>query len=266
MFKQILIKIIGLFDKPERPVDIETKECALKISPNDTRDYKLNIIKAFKQQHKSLTKYADIKSQGRIGSCGSHAICTAMEMMYKIRAIELPQDKLSELFHYYIVRQNGYENTYPSDSGQTLRNGFRVAQHTGIAPEVLHKYNTNNLNKKPNSFARSFARFFKCLYYYRLHSIDDIKTAIMSNKPVIVGLTVTYSFMNPTGDVYEHKYLHNYGGHAVVVTAYDDNDETLEIVNSWGYRWGNKGTLKIKYNDFKRLYFEAWALDIDTKR
>ena len=261
MIKQLILKLLSKFKRPHRYSGYEAHVTNLHKSPNDSRDYTLHVTSVLPEKH-SLTELAEIKSQGSIGSCASFAICTAMEMLYKINEYVIPQDKLSELFHYYIVRQDDFGNTYPADSGQYLRDGLRVSQKIGITAEILHPYNVHKFNKKPSMLATSFARFYKSLYYYRLKNIQEIKNAIAMNLPVIVGLRVTFSFLRPSSFLYEHKYLQQYGGHAVVVTAYNDKDRTFEIVNSWGKSWGNNGTIKIRYIDFEKLYFEAWTMNI----
>ena len=80
-----------------------------------------------------------VKYQGSAGSCGSHAICSSIEkQMYGSN--QLDSMGLSERFHYYVVRQEQYQNTFPLDSGQSIRNGLLVAKNVGISSKWQEVY------------------------------------------------------------------------------------------------------------------------------
>ena len=49
--------------------------------------------------------------------------------------------------------------------------------------------------------------------------------------------------------------------HAVLAIGYDDTKYggCIEIMNSWGDTWGNKGFLSVKYNDYAKFFVGGYA-------
>lgn len=239
-------------------------------SPDDIRDdaYAVSISKdEVLPQIASIDQYSPpIKNQGSIGSCASHAACTAMEILMRMRDPHYVVE-LSELYHYYTVRSPEYMNTLPADSGQYMRDGLKVCRNKGVSPEKLWPYDVNKYNKKPDVFAQSFSKYFKINQYSRCYDIQAIKRAIYGDMPVCLGLWVTDSVFktNSKGDVLlTGKKI---GGHEVLIVGYDDNyvnpDKSLgcfHIINSWGVTWGNKGKGRIGYGVVKKNLMEAWAV------
>lgn len=86
--------------------------------------------------------------------------------------------------------------------------------------------------------------------------IQSVKKSIQEKKPVVIGMICPNSFFkargvwNPTEEA-----LESYGGHALCVVGYDDdqNGGAFEIQNSWGKDWGNEGYIWIKYSDFAKF-------------
>ena len=52
--------------------------------------------------------------------------------------------------------------------------------------------------------------------------------------------------------------------HAVLAIGYDDTKYggCIEIMNSWGDTWGNKGFLSVKYKDFTKFFVGGYAFYI----
>ena len=49
--------------------------------------------------------------------------------------------------------------------------------------------------------------------------------------------------------------------HAVLAIGYDDTKYggCIEIMNSWGDTWGNKGFISVKYKDFTKFFIGGYA-------
>ena len=81
-------------------------------------------------------------------------------------------------------------------------------------------------------------------------------------KPVVIGMLCPPSFDYPANNYWEpiEEPLTSYGGHALCVVGYDDNQYggAFEIQNSWGDTWANKGYIWIRYNDFARFVKYAY--------
>lgn len=240
----------------------------LKESPEDFRDELFMILDTGEAPNSSSVKeYApDIKNQGSIGSCGSHAFCTALEIIQR-KKDKIFWAELSEQFHYYRVREEDYMNTLPKDSGQYLRDGAKVCNKVGISPEKLCSYDIRTFNNKPTSFAYSFAKFFKVKEYSRCYSVNAIKEAISQGYPVVFGIRIQDSIYrtNNIGDITgQGKDL---GGHALCAVSYDDlrsnpdgTKGSIEFANSWGTRWGARGYGFISYELLRKNFIEAWAI------
>jgi len=210
-----------------------------------------------------------IKYQGAIGSCGSHAAITALEILLNMKNKNLSVP-LSEMSHYYFVRQEDYENTWPDDSGQHGREAMKLLHQRGVAPEGMYPYVTSKFNNGPKwpSMTRSLAKFWKIREYKRCFSLKAIKFALESKKLVWFGVPIKRSFqlVRDDGIIKYNKTERSVGGHAFVVLGYDDEKKALKIANSWGTRWGDKGYGWISYDYiYKCEWFDAWAMNIGVK-
>jgi len=239
--------------------------CNLKQDAHDRRDFLL--APAFTPElpeKASLRKYApNIKNQGAVGSCGSHALATAIEI--RMAMGKYPMDlPLSERWHYYKVRQPDYMNTFPQDSGQYLRDGLRVAHNLGVSPEVLCPYDWRKYNEAPAWGSDSFARFFKINSYNRCYDLNAIKTAIALGRPVMFGTLVNRSFLlNRDGKIVFPAQINDpkAGGHAMVIDSYNDITESFGVINSWGSNWGRAGYCTIPYKWIEAFLLDAWAVE-----
>jgi hypothetical protein len=86
--------------------------------------------------------------------------------------------------------------------------------------------------------------------------IQSVKKSIQEKKPVVIGMICPNSFFKARG-VWSptEEPLESYGGHALCVVGYDDDQYggSFEIQNSWGTEWGNEGYIWIKYSDFTKF-------------
>lgn len=245
----------------------------LKKSPSDKRDFRSKVTKASERESRYTLSWAipPIKNQGRIGSCGSHAFASAIETMHKIQKddISLP---LSELHHYYHVRSPSFMNTLPQDSGQYLRDGCKVLHKIGISPESLWPYVPEDYNKKPSMFANAFSRFFKIKGYYRCTNIEQMKSEIFRDHPIVFGVQVFPSFIYNRSSKYGLASMKKHsngnlaersaGGHAMVFIGYDDQRHAFLVLNSWGRNWGRGGLVWLSYDYVKKYLIEAWGLEL----
>jgi len=95
-------------------------------------------------------------------------------------------------------------------------------------------------------------------------SIDDIRDAVISEGPVVIGIP-WYSAMYETGPNGLVKIGgSNVGGHAIVITGYHPSmlingrrQEVFRWRNSWGSGYGIDGSGYIRYNDLSKLLKES---------
>ena len=91
--------------------------------------------------------------------------------------------------------------------------------------------------------------------------MDSLKFALYKNGPCLIGVPVwnfgPEMWKRNNGDV------NSYGGHAMTVVGYNDDEEHFIIRNSWGERWGDKGYGYYKYKDWG-CHWEIWSTIDDT--
>ena len=77
--------------------------------------------------------------------------------------------------------------------------------------------------------------------------------ALSGNEPVIIGMMVRKNFYQLHDAKYWWPNLGNTtpaGGHAMVVVGYDLPSASFLLFNSWGTVWGDRGFIRIKFEDF----------------
>ena len=97
------------------------------------------------------------------------------------------------------------------------------------------------------------------------NKINNVKTTLLRQKPVVVCLQINKSF-EKIGDngIWNHKSDKTYRGiHALCIIGYDDGKGAFEIMNSWGEDWGNKGFAWIKYDDFVQYSAEVYTFSLN---
>lgn len=97
----------------------------------------------------------------------------------------------------------------------------------------------------------------------RISSIDEIKAALASQGPVLIGLRIdpaSFSAMASTGDLVAN-YPDHFSGHCMLIVGYDDELGAFRIRNSWGDSWGDNGHLWLAYDYLKTVdpSFDAWS-------
>ena len=148
-FNLQFLKIILYFRKYKRVPGKLTYDPGMIESPVDGRDY--DAAKYVGSSMDMPDFYAlpieankFVKNQGSWNSCASHAMCTAVEILHKIKGTNL-QVPLSERHHYWVARQdkiNGveYQGNFPENDGMYSRTMLKVAQNIGLTPEKLCPY------------------------------------------------------------------------------------------------------------------------------
>jgi hypothetical protein len=100
------------------------------------------------------------------------------------------------------------------------------------------------------------------IQYYRSVdlSVDGIKAQLANNNPVIIGIQVSYEFVNYRGGggvlTGTPTMLNPAEYHALTIVGYDDTRGTgaFKIVNSWTAGWGEGGFIWIDYNTLVNNY------------
>lgn len=227
----------------------------------DGRDYvRASAVRASLPRRVDYSEFVTVKNQGTIGSCGSHAAVTGLEMVERLNGFKWPIP-LSELFHYWVVRQKDYYDSFPEDSGQDGRSAMKVLNKVGVCPEELDPYNQARMNERPGVFAFLTARFWKSTIYERCVDVQAVKSALAAREAVWLGVPVQEGIFANRGQVIRwDSGLSTIGGHAMEVVGFDESSQTLKVDNSWGVGWGSGGFGYFSYDYLDRAkWFDAWS-------
>lgn len=181
--------------------------------------------------------------QGALGSCTAHGITGAMR--YERMRLGMPDLPMSRLQLYYDERR--IEGTVRQDAGAAIRDGIKCVVRLGVAPEDQWPYDIAKFKRRAPASVYVSALADQALQYQRVMvSPQDIKAAIASGHPVVVGFTVYESFesidVENTGVVPMPSAMEaDIGGHCVYVVGYGQKVGYFTCRNSWGDQWGDAG-------------------------
>lgn len=211
------------------------------------------------------TGFAPVYDQGNLGSCTAQAIAAAIQFDQLKQA--LPDVSPSRLFIYY--QERVLEGSVASDSGAMIRDGIKVCDEYGVAPEPLWPYDVARFAEPPPPATYEEALHHQILRYARVpQDARSLKSVLAEGFPIIFGFSVYESMMadavQRSGDVPMPGWLFDrlLGGHAVVLVGYDDAPARFRFRNSWGTGWGDHGhgTLPYDYVTSARLADDFWVI------
>lgn len=221
----------------------------------DPRDYNIEAIYhtpvQFPEEYSMVDKLNGVRDQGAQGSCS--AMTAAVLKEYQERKDVGFQGYMSPQFVYNLRSNRPQE-------GMTPRDTMQILHKTGIVPEVVYPYGSN---QRITPTLRNSASNFKISGYARVHDINGAKSALMANGPLYVGLPVysetSNKFWRQTNP--SQQFL---GGHAVAIVGWDTNG--FIIRNSWGICWGRNGYSYYPYEDWGH-HWEMWTtIDADSSQ
>jgi C1A family cysteine protease len=196
-----------------------------------------------------------VRHQQSIGSCASHSIIRAYEILLKYQNNDRYIEG-SELFHYFMTRKY-INNTFPDDKGMTIIDGCHSLLKYGMGLEYLWPYDSSKFNEEPPYLTQVVAQLYKIKSYERIYMLDSLKESIDNNIPVVCGVWIDNNYINLSrGNDLWKPLTKKLGGHAQLIIGYDDIEGVIILENSWGNDFGSDGTCKIKYEDFIKISFD----------
>jgi hypothetical protein len=189
-----------------------------------------------------------IRNQGDTNCCVAFSIACAME--YKNIMNDKYLDYLSPAFIY----NKREDNT--KDEGMTSKNAIDIIKTYGTATDKL--FPMNMLHKPIQPYINDNALNYKIDGSYYITNLDEMKTAIYNNGPV---LAILPAYTNYDQNTFWIKPSNNndFGYHCITIVGYDDLNTKLLIRNSWGTNWAINGYQWFPYSDFN-IIAEAWTL------
>lgn len=223
-------------------------------------------------------KCSPVVNQGKIGSCTGNSLAGMLEYLQlqalndkiddkKQNRVLTPEqfEKISRLFIYY--NERWIEGTTDHDGGAMLRDGIKALHQWGCCKETTWKYSAANVLKKPSAPAYKQALPHLISSYFRIESLQEMKTCLADGFPFVFGFSVYESFESP--DVARSGIMpmpdsdeRLLGGHAVMAAGYNDKAGGILVRNSWGTDWGQKGYfwMPYEYITHPRLAQDFWTI------
>lgn len=230
----------------------------------------------------SLKRYTPYVLTQNRSNCVAYSVATARTMLfardYNVRGKDTITSCLfSPHWVYYRNKELGDTDCM---NGLNLEKVSVDVLNNGIPPMFSVEYDdyypwgqVELCNFYPNSYEEDklTASKYKVEDVYRLQNLEEIQLAISKGMPCVVGMLIPESFKSRISkDVWEPTSSDSYGnsyGHAMVVVGYDNYKYggAVEIMNSWGERWGNNGFIWIRYEDFLKYTLGVYAYDTQVK-
>lgn len=202
-------------------------------SPFDSRDLSAEeFVKVSSLPIQYSLDGGEVLDQGNTPMCS--AVTAVCNMEWKTTLTGGKRINLSERFVYDHRTQKDLD-------GMTPRDTMKILHKIGVCPQSAYK----------KSNAEEAAQEHRITGYARIHTIDCMKSALIANGPVYIGLPVRS---------YDSKFWLGgaiLGGHAVPVVGYDEN--SFLIKNSWGTAWGDNGYTSLPFSEFSQI-IEAWTM------
>jgi C1A family cysteine protease len=243
-----------------------------KLKP-DNEDLRDRIFKSVQFKTMSvLPKIVDLRSgcspvvdQGSLGSCTANAIASGLREYWEKLSGDLT--RLSRLWLYW--EERNMEGTVNEDAGAYIRDGMKILQKMGCAPEADWPYDTTKFTQTPPENSSKEALSFIISEYHRVSDLTSLKSALAEGYPVVIGIDVYASFESTqvaqTGLVpLPNSGEQLLGGHAVLAVGYKDDAESNdqgEVIcrNSWSESWGDKGYFYLPYSYFTSYVTDMWT-------
>jgi C1A family cysteine protease len=230
----------------------------------------------------SLKKYAPYVFAQKLSTCVAYSTASALTMLHAINSNQTSQDVISleAMSPHWIYYRNKDKTDKQCMEGLNIDRTMTDVLNYGVPymlrveyPDYFPYGEVQLCNYYPPDYEKDAANAVlnRPDEILRVKNINDIKLAISSGLPVVLGMMVPESFENASGKalwtpkISESK-LDGYG-HALVAVGYDDKKHggAIEILNSWGENWGNKGYIWIKYSDFNKFFLGGYALFKEKK-
>ncbi len=178
-----------------------------------------------------------VKDQGGCGSCWAFATLASYEVRERIRLdkpnlfIDLSEQEAVSCF----------KGDCEGANGTWIMNQI---QSYGVPEESCFPYVSGSEYVPPctDRCADWYlqARFIASHGYWSAPTIGQIKSEIMVNGPVQIGIDIYEDFYAYSGGVYEHVSGDYDGGHLIIFYGWDDEQDCWLAKNSWG-EWGEVG-------------------------
>jgi C1A family cysteine protease len=137
----------------------------------------------------------------------------------------------------------------PNGKGTNLRTALKLVQKQGYVARGIYRRAKHVPGRK---------RTFGLTNYVNLGSTQQIKEAVKTVGPVAFGIKIDDGIFHPVDGRAPEPNGKPFGGHAMLISGWDDDLGAFRIKNSWGYSWGDRGFAWLPYSHFDAYKWNAW--------
>ena len=205
------------------------------------------IPKAFDSRKQWPDCIHGMRDQQLCGSCWAFASSGFMSDRFCIHS----QGQINEILSPQDLVSCSFEN-FGCNGGQ-LAETVDYIINEGIVSETCKPYMNQDsyCEYKCSDSSKPYTKYF-CQEgsLTILADREEIKLELMTNGPMMVGLSVYEDFMNYKEGVYRYTVGQVVGGHAIKIIGWDHDEEDGQLYwicqNQWGSAWGMEGYVNIK--------------------
>ena len=219
-------------------------------------------------------------SQGRQGSCVAWAVAYGLKTYQESAELGRPPAGPDQVFSPAYIYNQLVANrpNADCDEGTSIPAALNILKNQGAATLEEFPYDPSSCRRLPTLGTQADASVRKIADWGRV-DLDQhsMKAQLAAGSPVVISMCVGPDFHRHGSGVFHGDRgeaiildANNYprcahGGHAMLVTGYDDDLGAYRLLNSWGDGWGDQGYAWLSYRAFGRQVRGAYvAWDMPT--
>ncbi|WP_158638410.1 choice-of-anchor D domain-containing protein [Panacibacter ginsenosidivorans] len=212
-------------------------------------------------------------SQGIQGSCASCASAMAKSIVDHTKSNASYIDNGIIYSPSYLYTQ-AIQFPGSCSLGSEIYKNLDILKDKGICKLSEMAYSDADCSTLPDSKQDSLAAGHKIDHYFRVDPLDrsTIKKFIYAGLPVIVAIRVDDHFANDYWNqdnknlVWSKFGAYQNTNHAVLLYGWDDEKNSFKILNQWGNRWGDNGSIWVDYDlvEETSVFFQAYIIQNPT--
>lgn len=231
--------------------------------------------------HADMSQYLPHpRSQGEQGSCVAWAVAYGLKTYQESAELGRPPAGPDQVFSPAYIYNQLVANrpNADCDTGTSIPAALNILKNQGAATLAEFPYDPSSCQKLPTLPIHADASVRKIADWGRV-DLDEysMKAQLAAGTPVVISMCVGPDFHSHGSGVFRGdrgeaiiRDANNHprcadGGHAMLVTGYDDDLGAYRLLNSWGDDWGDQGYAWLSYGAFSRQVRGAYvAWDMPT--
>jgi C1A family cysteine protease len=176
----------------------------------------------------------EVKNQGQCGSCWAFSTTGGLEGCY-----QLATGNLISMSEQQLVDCSQSYGDYGCNGGW-MDYAFKYTEDYGIMTESDYPYTAVTGSCK---YSSSEVIYKNANYTDIKQSDQDAFISALASRPISIAIDAE-DIMFYTGGIYNNPNCGTMLDHGVLAVGYDTNEQYINVKNSWGSTWGEKGYIR----------------------